>query len=343
MTSAAPLDAAEAAALFAPLLPHGHVLLAVSGGADSTALLWLAARWRRQGADCRLSVATIDHGLRPEAAGECAAVAALATRLGLDCSILKREGPAWRTRLQEQARTARYSLLTEAARTAGASAIATAHTLDDQAETVLMRLAHGSSVDGLAAMRPVGALDGGFALLRPLLGVPKSRLVATLQAEGLGWSEDPSNADPRFERVRLRRAMADLAEIGLSAPVLVALARRAGRAAEALEAQAQALFEALHRREGETLTLERETFLAAPMELRLRVLAKALAAVAPATGGRYPLRLERIEALVEALIEKNAPLRRTLGGAVVNLPARGPLALAREGPRQRGFSPMQKA
>ena len=211
MTAAPPVDAAQAAGLFAPLLAYRHVLLAVSGGADSTALMWLAARWRQSQAGPEISVATIDHALRPEAAGECERVAERARRLGFSCLIRRRSGPALQSRLQEQARAARYALLAEAATELGAQALVTAHTLDDQAETVLMRLGHGSTVDGLAAMRGQSLLAtaGGtrLALIRPLLSVPKARLIATLETAGIDWIEDPSNSDARFERVRLRRAM----------------------------------------------------------------------------------------------------------------------------------------
>jgi tRNA(Ile)-lysidine synthase len=345
MSAARPVDAAEAAGLFGPLSGYRHVLLAVSGGADSTALMWLAARWKRQGAGPAVSVATVDHALRPEAADECATVMEQARALGLDCLIQRRAGPVLQTRIQEQARAARYALLAEAATTIGAQAIVTAHTLDDQAETVLMRLGHGSTVDGLAAMRPSGVLAraGGeaLALIRPLLSLPKLRLVATLEAAGVGWIEDPSNTNLRFERVRVRRAMTGLADIGLTAPVLGLVARRAARAAEALDTVAATLFETLHLAAPGLITLDREGFLGAPEELRLRVLAKAIAKVVPPAPGAYPLRLERLEALAEALCSEELPIRRTLGAAIITLGADGPLAITAEGMRQRGKSGMK--
>ena len=154
------------------------------------------------------------------------------------------------TGLQEKARAARYRLLAAAARRAGARCVVTAHTLDDQAETVLFRLARGSGLSGLAAMAKVSPLglpamrDAGDspALVRPLLDIPKARLIATLEAAGLGHAEDPSNADPRFARVRWRTLAPALAAEGLTAERLVQLARRVRRSEAALEAAVGAAF-----------------------------------------------------------------------------------------------------
>src|SRR5262249_19414657 len=148
----------------------------------------------------KLVAVTIDHGLRPEAAREAAAVKRLARKLGIAHRTLRWRGRQPKTGLQEAARPASYPPLAQTAASAGPAHIRTAHTLDDQAETVLFRLARGSGLMGLAAMAqvsplPVGADRMGF-LLRPLLHVPKVRLVATLQAAGIGYSEDPSNLDP---------------------------------------------------------------------------------------------------------------------------------------------------
>jgi len=267
-------------------------------------------------------------------------VAEQARALGFNCLIRRRSGPALHSRLQEQARAARYALLAEAATEIGARALVTAHTLDDQAETVLMRLSHGSAVDGLAAMRGQSllAMAGGtpLPLIRPLLCLPKARLIATLEAAGVDWIEDPSNSDARFERVRLRRAMSGLSEVGLTASALGLVARRAARAAEALDDTATALLDRLDRAAPDGIALDREGFLGAPEELRLRMLARAIAKVAVPRPGAYPLRLDRLEALNEALSGPDLPVRRTLGGAVITLGASGPLTIRAEGPRRRG-------
>ena len=154
-----PISGAEAAALFADLASVPALILAVSGGPDSTALLWLAARWRaRRKRGPRLIVVTVDHGLRPESAREALAVKRLARALKVEHRTLRWTGRKPKTGIQEAAREARYRLLSGAACQAGARHILTAHTLDDQAETILFRMARGSGVSGLAGMGPTLAL-----------------------------------------------------------------------------------------------------------------------------------------------------------------------------------------
>src|SRR4051812_14856362 len=172
-----PVSPDEAAALFNDLKELPALVLAVSGGPDSTALMLLAARWAKSLArGPKLIAVTIDHGLRPEAKEEARAVAKLARKLGIAHRTVRWAGKKPATGLQQAARAARYSLLAKAARKAGASAILTAHTLDDQAETVLIRLTRGSGLTGLAGMRRMGPVPGSdrLTLVRPLLGVPKS-------------------------------------------------------------------------------------------------------------------------------------------------------------------------
>ena len=150
-------------------------------------------------------------------------------------------------RLQEAAREARYRLLVGHARESGASHLVTAHTLDDQAETVLMRLSRGSGLAGLAGMRPERRPARASAMSRPLLGWPKAAPSSTCAAaQGWPFVDDPSNADERFARVRWRKLMPLLAEEGLTAERLARLAERAARAEEALDVKAQ---EALARAE----------------------------------------------------------------------------------------------
>ena len=146
-----PISADEAAALFGDLAGASGLLLAVSGGPDSTALLFLAARWRKK-SKAKLTAVTVDHGLRKEARREAAAVGKLARTLGVPHRIVKWSGSKPKSGIQQAARKARYALLASAAKKAGASHILTAHTLDDQAETVLMRMARGSGIGGLGGM-----------------------------------------------------------------------------------------------------------------------------------------------------------------------------------------------
>jgi tRNA(Ile)-lysidine synthase len=239
------VSASEATALFAELQNFPALVLAVSGGPDSTALMMLAARWRSSlKIKPRLLAVTVDHRLRKESKREAAAVSRIARGLGVPHRTLRWTGRKPATGLQEAARVARYRMLGEAARRAGASHILTAHTLDDQAETVLIRMSRGSGLTGLGAMTrlaplPATGLDE-ITLVRPLLDIPKTRLVETLRAAKLAYADDPSNLDPRFARVRMRGLMGALASEGLDAARLARLARRFKRADVAIEAAVDA-------------------------------------------------------------------------------------------------------
>lgn len=229
-TSLAPLTDEEILSLLSPFCAHEHVALAVSGGPDSTALMIAARRLADLRADApRITVLTVDHGLRPEAAEEVALVQRQAQALGFSCMILRVQGMgAQASRIQERARRARYRLLGQWCFKHGA-ALATAHALEDQAETFLMRLARGSGIDGLSGMAAEGAvpfLEGFVPLLRPLLSVRRARLAATVKAAGLSWVEDPSNRDVRFERVRMRALLPQLEKTGLSAEAIARSMRR---------------------------------------------------------------------------------------------------------------------
>lgn len=180
-----PVSAVEAQRLFQPLAQTSAVVLAISGGPDSTALLFLAARWRAARKGKRkphLIAVTVDHGLRPQSRQDALAVGRLARRLGVPHRIVRWRGQKPRAGLQEAARAVRYRFLAEAAHRANAQHIVTAHTLDDQAETVLMRISRGSGITGLCGMREVAPLpfspareQGQLLLARPFLALSKAR------------------------------------------------------------------------------------------------------------------------------------------------------------------------
>ncbi len=319
--SPAPILDGDLPALFAPLSGRRGVVLAVSGGSDSVALLHLFARWRDAvgGTVPPAVVITVDHGLRPRAAAEAEDVARLARSRGLPHATLAWEGDKPVADLQAAARAARYRLLADFACDNGLDAVVTAHTRDDQAETLMMRLAHGSGLAGLAAMRPARPLGDGVTLVRPLLAVGREMLRATLRAAGIAWSEDPSNADTRFARPRLRALAGPLAEAGLTPSALATVARRLARADAAIEAAVDALEDAtLARHPGGVTAIELAAFAAAPEEVALRLLARAVGEIG---GEPYGPRLERLERLHAELLESPAGdggrFRRTLGGAVV--------------------------
>jgi tRNA(Ile)-lysidine synthase len=338
---AKPLTRADAAPLLEPYLlkrdggPSG-VVLAVSGGPDSVALMRLAAQVGRR-SRVSVTVATVDHGLRPESRAEAETVGAWAAACGLPHRILSWTGRKPRTGVQEAAREARYRLLAGLADEVGASHLLTAHTLDDQAETILMRLSRGTGVGGLAGMRAETAFSG-VVLARPFLCVPKARLVATCRARGWPFVEDPSNADPRFARARWRRIMPALAEEGLTAERLGALAVRAQRAEEALEARAAAVLEAARISAGRgRLDLDGAALLAEPEAILLRIVARGIVAVAGARS--RPVRLDRFEAHVLAglrpALAEGRRLKLNLGGALIEA-AGGRLRLSPEPPRREG-------
>jgi tRNA(Ile)-lysidine synthase len=329
-----PISAAEAERLFAPFATAPALVLAVSGGPDSMALMWLAARWRQARADGpRLVAVTVDHGLRPEARREAQMVKQIARQLGLAHRTLRwsEEKPA--AGIPEAARRARYRLLAAAARRAGASHVVTAHTCDDQAETVLMRLLRGSGIVGLAAMAAISERDG-MLLARPLLELPKARLVATLRSAGLLFADDPTNRDLAYTRPRLRALMPALAAEGGDARTLATLAGRLGRANAALELMVDGAENDLARRASGGRTaqpdhgqvFEPRAFVALPAEIRLRLLMRAINRV----GTEGPVELGKAEALLDRLDRTLAGigdggtstpgrLKQTLAGALVSI------------------------
>ena len=317
--------AAEAAELLHPLGGHDHVALAVSGGPDSMALLRLVADWARNNPKApALTALTVDHGLRAESAAEAAQVAAWCDRIGIRHHILTWDGEKPTSRIQERARDARYNLMTAWCQANDASALVLAHQAEDQAETLLMRLARASGVDGLGGMAERAVRDG-IVLLRPLLGVPRGRLMATLQAFGQDHLDDPSNHDTRYERVRLRAAAPVLADLGLEPAALGETARKLARAAAALDHAAEVAVTACTRVDnGGYAWIDRDRLKEQPDEIRLRVLARVLHTV----GGGGRLDDPALERLVEALVSERFA-GRTLGRCRI-LPGDGGVLVARE-------------
>lgn len=337
-----PVSSLEAGELFQGLSQERGLLVAVSGGPDSVALLALLAEWARAPGRPKLHAATVDHGLRPESAGEAVVVAKLCERLGVLHATLRWEGVKPTRGIQAEARRARYALLAGEARRLGGAAIVTAHTLDDQAETMLMRLAHGSGPSGLVGMRETAETEG-VVLVRPLLGVAKAQLIATVRARDLPFVSDPSNVDPRFERVRWRELMPALAEEGLTAGRFGRLAERMARLEEAAKQRAREVYAAARlpgEGVGDRIRLDFSALAVEPEEIVLRVVGLALDEVSTASSGYG--RLERLEDCVRALLtaaRAGSAIRRTLSGCMVALGRDGVLILKREGPRRRGVHP----
>ncbi len=340
----APLGAAEFADAFAGLESAGTILVAVSGGPDSTALMGGLAEWAAARSGPPLSVATVDHDLRPESRQEAENVAAACLRMGLSHAILAWTVPRGPRVSQEAARSARYRLLVTHAREIGATHLVTAHTQDDQAETLMLRLAAGSGLSGLAGMRRE-TIRGSVRHVRPLLDVPKARLVATCRQRGWSYVEDPSNRRADFARARWReRLMPLLAAEGLDAARLSRFAARMARADDALDDVSRAAYARAAQRAGAGMTLDMGVLGAQPKEIALRVLKRALTDCAAGASGREAeaephLRLDRLEGALEAILGAHAAgmqARRTLAGHVLRLDRGGVLTLSPEPVRRRG-------
>ena len=320
-----PISAAEVRVLLDHFAEFPVLLISSSGGPDSTALLWLAARWRKaRKRGPKLIAVTVDHGLRPESKREAQAVAKLARKLGVEHRILRWTGKKPNTGIQEAARQARYRLLADAAQKAGAICVFTAHTLDDQAETILFRLARGSGVSGLVGMDITAPLPfpdpRGIVIVRPLLSTSKSRLIATLEAAKVPYADDPTNRDPRFARPRWRTLMPALAREGLTSERLGRLARRVTRlewAMHSIVKHAATVLAPGHWTAGEPVKFAARAFFELPEEIGLRLLGRAVDSV----GDEGPVELGKLEALFDALLlaSEAGRFRRTLAGAMLTL------------------------
>ncbi|HSF63655.1 MAG TPA: tRNA lysidine(34) synthetase TilS [Paracoccaceae bacterium] len=311
-------EAALAAAL-APLPEGAAIGVAVSGGGDSLALLHLAADWAR-GRGARIAAATVDHGLRPEAGAEAAAVAQICAGLGVPHEVLRWQGWDGRGNLQAAARDARRALLADWRARRGLDALLLGHTADDQAETFLMRLARGSGVDGLACMADTDAAAGVW---RPLLSVRRAALRDWLRDRGIGWVEDPSNADARFDRVKARRMLEVLAPLGLTVERLTETAAHMQRARAALQQAAVELAARAVRAEGGDLILSAALLRPDLGEVEGRILSAAIRWI-----GASPYRPRR-DALVEAVQALCRGEARTLAGVILQ-PEAGGARLTRE-------------
>ncbi len=320
-------DAAALEAIFASVADLPAIGLAVSGGADSLALMVLAQRWASGRANPpRLQVYSVNHGLRSEAADEVAMVLAVAQSLGIAATGLLWRGNKPQAGVQEAARIARYRLMGAAMAVDGVPVLLTAHHRQDQAETILMRLAHGSGVEGLKGMAAMSSVEG-VRVHRPLLDCDPLQLQAVVAAAGLTPAEDPSNTDPHYERVRWRNAMPQLAELGLDAPTLARFAQRMGEADAALAQMAENCFQALVTLDGfGAARIGHAEFAALSPAVAVRLLGRVLNIV----GGRQkPRALGLVERLQNTLSTGDLVKAATAHGCVVRTSA-GSILVARE-------------
>lgn len=317
--------------LYRDLVRPARLLVAVSGGSDSTGLLVNLSKAHRDNSGVSPFAATVDHALRPESADEAKAVAALCADLGIPHFTRRWEGAKPATGISAAAREARYRLLTEVADEVNATAILTGHTLDDQAETVAMRAARSPAEHrpGLAGMAEAVLLDRRRWLVRPFLRTRRADIRAWLASQGQGWIEDPSNLDPHYERVRVR---GNLTEQGYFDP---------GQWLRAVESRtslsdAAAIFLRDHVtiRHGVLARLSPEGLKTGAASRR-----HALSLLAAVLGGRtHALGADSLERVM-AFVESGQPGRATAGRVIFDLRRDG-LYLVRE---NRGMLPLHIA
>lgn len=317
---AAPIEAPEFTDLMVPLGPFESaplIAVAVSGGADSMALTLLAERWAGD-RDGRIVALTVDHGLRPGSADEARKVAGWLSARGIAHQTLQWQGLKPRSGKQAAAREARYALMQDWCQRAGCLHLLVAHHRQDQAETTLIRLESGSGPDGLAGMAAI-AERSHLRLLRPLLGVDKDRLRATLGVHSQDWIEDPSNRDPAYARTRLRAAPLPNSIDNNASPL--------GHRRAALEAETASLLARIAVIDGAGFCrFERKALAAAAPGLARRALARMLVTI---SGAVHAPRGERLDRLLGALTGEEFKAARTLAGCRI-LPFRGEILVCRE-------------
>lgn len=306
----------EIARLFEPLKNHKAIAVGVSGGPDSMALMLLLVRWRvilgQQAPD--VWVLSVDHGLRREARDEVAEVGNMARKWGL-----KHQAFVWEnakdtsSNVQARAREARYGLMSAWCEHQQISHLLVAHTLNDQAETVLLRLARGSGVDGLSAMDRHNVW-GKTVIYRPLLAVARKRLLQLLSEIDCSYVDDPSNHDPKYDRVQVRDALNVLAPLGITPQKLADTAGRLREARRALDVMTQDAFLCgVEMFDAGYSILDPQILVQSPPEIQRRLLGRLLRSIA---GSSYPPEQASLESLLGWIGKTDLPAR-TLGGCLL--------------------------
>lgn len=316
-----PLDLFNAS--LSELAPEGRLGLAVSGGSDSMALLAMARIWSQQTGHS-IAAVTIDHGLRAEAADEARMVAEYCSAANIPHATLNAD-LGTDGNIMAAAREARYQLMSDWAGTEGIEVIALGHTMDDQAETVLMRLGRGAGIDGLSAMTPVRHwLDRIW--IRPFLGLRRAGLQDWLRGQAIAWIDDPTNQDTQFDRIKIRQALDVLEPLGITVPGLAEAARRLRSQRQALDyGCAELIKKAAQVGTFGEIWLDTNHFADTEPELQRRLLSAAIVGL---SGRPYPPRHRAVSPILKDIADAGFA-GATLGGCLIR-PHAGKLLLCRE-------------
>ena len=326
-----PLTDSRICGLFSSYINHDRIALAVSGGRDSMALMYLVYRWKAHLAlNIEIEVLTVNHNLRKAAEDECGFVQKIAKNYGFKHKVLIWEHEHVETSIQEKARKARYQLMLDYAREENIDTILTAHTSDDNIETFIMRLAKGSGLNGLKSINEIRHEDG-IRIDRPLLSLSRSLTTEILRSTGNEWVDDPTNEDERFERVKIRNNISSLSSFNISSGNLTKTIQRLTRAHESISfftnLVSQELVELSELGHADVKLDKLRNY---PKEIILRVLAKALTDI---NGGTVSL--SSLEAVFAELIKTERC--KTLNGCQI-IPQKNKYVIVRE---NRGISPAE--
>jgi tRNA(Ile)-lysidine synthase len=310
------------------------IAVGFSGGPDSTALVWLFSQLHALGKGPAIQALTVDHDLRAGSHEEAImAGSAIAGWPGVSHRVLRRPAPEQSGRIMERARQDRYRMLAGFCQDHVIRHLFVAHHRDDQAETILFRLAKGSGLDGLAGMRPLTPLSNGVMLGRPLLDYPKQALIDLCHFHALSYIEDPSNRNDHFARPRLRKAMESLKQEGLSPDRLANVVLRLQKSAQALQYIAEkASKECVIEKNANRIVLKFTSLKNWPDDIRYRVVRQCCGELLPKSGAEsYGPRMHRLEDIVAAFFADPPQRRATLGGCLFTLGLKdGTLTIERE-------------
>ena len=326
-----PLTESKVRDLFSSYINHDRIALAVSGGRDSMALMYLIHRWKLGlSLNIDIEVLTVNHNVRKAAEDECRFVHNIAEIYGFRHTVLIWEHGYIKTSFQEKARKARYKLMLDYVRGNNINTILTAHTSDDNIETFIMRLAKGSGLDGLKSINEIRHEDG-IQIQRPLLSLSRSLTTSILRSTGNEWIDDPTNDDESFERVRIRNNISSLSTFNISADNLTKTIQRLARAHESISYFTNSISQELvELSEHGHAVINFDKLRNYPKEIILRVFAKALTDI---NGGT--ISLSSLEAVYADLIKTGRS--KTLNGCQI-IPEKNMCVIVRE---NRGISPVE--